>query len=599
MSDLDPQLSDSVAAASEAGLPQEGAMQDETARLEAERAAVELAEKQAAEEEAAAARALRLRRLMQRVAAHADFASMKASIQGIQKVARSEKSHVRALTDEIADDIAMTGKLLRLVNAAYYSSVGGGQITSMKRAVDLMGFQTIGMLASSLVLFERLPKQADGDRLRQEFGRAQLAAMLAHEMCNNHKHIDGAYMTALFQNLGSMLGGMHFSEELQEIEADLQASGLVEGHPERGEARERLARQIWGIGIEEIGVEVAAQWGWPDGLRQAMRSLKPSDPERAAGSEEYLRVLCTAANQLAGDMLRLPLGGDEEERAAALKACVDRFSASMAVALRLDPESLLGMVERTKGVWDDLAQTLGFGPVRSTPAKGQTASKPGEAQSTQSGVAKSAAKPSAAPAVPPAASSSGSQVRSATPSAIRFAGGIPAMAEALSSALEKASELALSGAPRGQLLQLCMQTMYDALQLQRVILCLRVPETGALRGKMGLGERANELAPVFQVPMQPPSDLFGMLCAKSADTLITDSADPVIAKRLPGWYAQMQAQTFVLLPMVAGGQVLGSFYGDHAQAGRLVVGEREMRLLKTLRNQVVISMQSGSVGAAR
>lgn len=585
MSELGSRVTDPVAAPTDTESSDEVAEQSAEQREALAREAAELAAQRAAQEaEEAAVRAARLKRLMQRIASHADFASMRDSIAGIQKVVRSEKSHVRALTAEIAEDVAMTGKLLRLVNAAFYSSVGGGSITSMKRAVDLMGFQSIGMLASSLALFERLPKHSDGDRLRQEFGKAQFAAMLAQEMCNSRKHIDGAYMTALFQNLGSMLGGMHFPDEIKGFEAALDTSGLAPGDPARPEARERLARQHWGIGIEEIGIEVAAQWGWPETLRTSLRSLRPSDNQRAANSEEYLRVLCTGANQLAGDLLRLPNLGTEEERAAARKECVERFVADMAIPLDLNVDGMVNVVESTQKEWDELARVLGFGPSQSTAsptpaAKAAPAEKPKEAPP-----AKVSPKPAPAAPRPPV------RVASAAPVVV---------AEVLGSALEKVSELALSGAPRGQLLQLCMKTMYDALQLQRVILCLRDPQSGALQGKMGLGDRATELAPVFDIPMQPPTDLFGLLCLKNADTLIADTSDPVISKRLPAWYKHAKAQTFLWLPMVAGTQVLGALYGDQPLAGSLVLSEREMSLLKTLRNQVVMAIHFGANGGSK
>jgi len=556
-----------------------------------------LAAQREAEEKEAAEREARLQRLMQKIAAHSDFATMKDSVRSMQKISRSENAHARALTGEISNDIAMTGKLLRLVNAAFYSSAGGGSITSMERAVALMGFQTIGMVASSLMLFERLPKTADGNRLRQEFGRAQMAALLAHELCNSSKHIEGAYLNALFQNLGSMLAGMHFAEDTASIEARLQEEGLVEGEAAWHDKREKLARQQWGLGFEEIGVEVAKSWGWPESVRVAMRSLAPSSLERPAGPEEYQRVLCTAANRLAGDLLRLPGGGNTEEKAEARKACVQRFAAEMGVPLSLDPEVLPAVVEQVKLVWDDLAKALGFDPVPAPAAKGKPTDKPADKSAAAKPVAKApepAAKP-AAGAKPPEAAPTPAPTPTRAPAPAAAAN--PVMAEALSAALERVSDLVLSGAPAAKLLQLCMKEMHEALQLQRVIVCLRDPASGGLRGRMGLGQRAQELAPVFDIPLKPPSELFGLLCSKGADTLISDASDPVIAQRLPPWYAkQVRAQTFVLLPMVAGEQVLGAFYGDQAEAGRLQIGERELRLLKTLRNQVVMAMRFG--GAA-
>ena len=94
---------------------------------------------EAAEREAAALHERRVL-LMQKIDAQPDFASMKESMAGIQKIARSDRAHARAMTNLIHDDAAMVSKLLRLINAAYYSSVGGGAITSLQRAVSLMGF---------------------------------------------------------------------------------------------------------------------------------------------------------------------------------------------------------------------------------------------------------------------------------------------------------------------------------------------------------------------------------------------------------------------------------------------------------------------------
>jgi HD-like signal output (HDOD) protein len=508
--------------------------------------ALAAAEQEAQEAQEDARRASRLQRLMQRIATNADFASMTNSIRGVQKVVRSERAHVRALTNEIADDVAMTGKLLRLINAAFYSSAGAGKIVNMQHAVTLMGFQTVGLLASSLMLFERLPKSADGERLRHEFGKAQMAALLAHEFCNSGKHLESAYMTALFQNLGSMLGGMHFGEELVAIDAQLTQLGLVAGDPAHFETKEKLARLRWGLGIEEIGVEVARQWGWPEPLRIGMRSMQPADLESAAAPEKYLRVLCTAANTLAGDLLKLPDTGSPEQRAEVRKDCIDRFSARMAVPLGLDPEQLHDAVENIKLVWDDLAKAQGF---TAAPRTGK-ANDPKHKKASD-----------------------------------------PAVAEALSSTLVRTKELILDGAPVTQLLQLLMKTMYDTLELQRVIVCLRDPAQGGLRGCMGLGDRATTLAPVFVIPLQPPSELFGLLCANAADTLISDVSAPIIARRLPDWFGQAQAQTFLLLPMMAGNQVLGAFYGDKERAGQLSINERELMLLKTLRNQIVKALR--------
>lgn len=528
------------------------------------------------DEDETAARAARLKAIHDKISQRSDFASVRDSLLGIQKAARSETSHTRALAGQISDDVAMTTKLLRLINAAFYASAGGGSITSMQRAVSLMGFQTVGMLASSLVLFERLPKGADGDALRREFARSQLAALLAQSLVRGGKQLEGAYLATQFQGLGEMLAGMHFAAERDAIDAQLAARQLVRDSAEWTLQRERAARQRWGMSIQEIGIDVARQWGWPDSLLSGMRSLDASDSSRPASPQEYPRVLGTACNRLAGELMDLPQGGSPEDRAAQRRAVVERFGAQMAVPLSLDTTSLVEDVETVQGSWVDLVKALGIDLSQQPAPRKPSAPVPAE---------KSSASPAATSAATPA-------TKAAAPAPAEM--GDAAVSEALSAALEAVSLLALSGAPAAQVLQQCVQHIHQALALQRVIVCLRDAPSGRLKGRFGLGERAPALVPAFDVALQPPSCLFGLLTTKNADTLISDTADPIIAQRLPLWFRQqVAAPTFMLMPLVAGPQVLGLIYGDRAEAGSLRIGERELTLLKTLRNQVVLAMRMG------
>jgi hypothetical protein len=78
------------------------------------------------------------------------------------------------------------------------------------------------------------------------------------------------------------------------------------------------------------------------------------------------------------------------------------------------------------------------------------------------------------------------------------------------------------------------------------------------------------------------------------DTHINDTADPVIAQRLPEWFGKkVRAGGFVLLPIVKDGAVLGMLYGDQRQPGQMQINDRALTLLKNLRNQVLHAMVTG------
>ena len=171
------------------------------------------------------------------------------------------------------------------------------------------------------------------------------------------------------------------------------------------------------------------------------------------------------------------------------------------------------------------------------------------------------------------------------------------VADALAAGIQDITDtLAGDSFKLNEVLHMVLETMYRALHFQRMVFCLRDPATGRLNGRFGLGERADQLSPLFQVvlrwPAGEPPDLFGAVCLKGSDTLIADSRAPGIEQRLPNWYRQhVNAPSFLLLPLVMKGAPFGLIYADQAKPGALVLGDRELALLRTLRNQAVMAFR--------
>jgi HD-like signal output (HDOD) protein len=540
----------------------------------------------------AQAREALLARLTEKLGRNADFPAVRDSIRTIQSVARSETAHMRVFTDQILQDVSVTNKLLRLINTAFYSSVGGGTITTVSRAIALMGFAPVGMLAGSVMLFDKLPKGPQAERMREEFSQSLMAAIIANEFCPVRQMEENAYISALFQQLGRMLSQLHLQEELAQIEQAVAEQQVPDADRE---TRGRIERDVMGLTLDELTAEIGKQWGWPEGLIQSLRPLIPEDPEKPAAEHEYLRMVVTGANALARDLLRLP--GPERLAAA------ERFHAQWGVPLQIKLEDMEGIVERASQKWYDVAKALGLPRPGAAKPGGAVGAKPG----THPG-AKQDAKPPAKPATvgkPAPVAQAVSQPKPTAP--VAGAAGVAAAAapaakgaarpdsintDALSRGIEAISQAAMGESSLTEVLKLVMQVMTDALHLRRAVICLRDPGSASLMGVLGLGDGAQACAARFRIVLEPPSDLFGLLCVKNADTLISDASDPVIAKRLPAWFKQhVAAPTFLILPLTVQGRTAGMLYGDRDAAGSLAVDEATLSLLKTLRNQLVIAMR--------
>jgi len=72
--------------------------------------------------------------LLRRMRHQTDFPAMSESIVRVQTLANSETESLNGLTNEILKDVALTQKLLRLVNSAQFAHAGGGISTSRARS---------------------------------------------------------------------------------------------------------------------------------------------------------------------------------------------------------------------------------------------------------------------------------------------------------------------------------------------------------------------------------------------------------------------------------------------------------------------------------
>jgi hypothetical protein len=74
--------------------------------------------------------------------------------------------------------------------------------------------------------------------------------------------------------------------------------------------------------------------------------------------------------------------------------------------------------------------------------------------------------------------------------------------------------------------------------------------------------------------------------------LIRDATAHNVASRLPVWYREHVAATaFLLLPMQLKGQTFALIYADKPAGETIELQEKELALLKTLRNQAVMAFR--------
>ena len=512
--------------------------------------------------------------LLARMAEASDFPALSDSVLRIQGMASSETESIASVTNEILKDVALTHKLLRLVNSAHYAR-GGGSISTVSRAVSLVGFNGIRNMALGLVLLEHMQDQAHADVLKAEFLRCLMAGSIAQELWPALREREEAFIGAMFQNLGHLLAEFYFPQEALAVRT-LVASA----QPPMAQAT--ASTRVLGLDFEALGEGVAKVWGLPEGIRRCMRKPGATPPTRVPAEPlERIRWIAAAANEIADTLLRTEPGLCDAQLA--------QVAARFARALDMRPEDIAAatLVARRKLIdlahamelhmlpGSDAARLLQAPKEDAYPPPGQDPAgadplKPLELQATKA------------------------------PSAGTVTSGAPALAEAhdyrariLTAGIQDIAHAMVEDFKLNDVLRMVLEAMFRALDLKRIVFCMRDPRSDTLTGRFGLGGGIEPVVKAFAVALKAvPPDLFAAVCLRGADTMISDSTEPRIAARLAPWYrASVNAPTFLLLPLLIKGTVFGLIYADQALKGALALDEKELSLLRTLRNQAVMAFK--------
>ena len=515
--------------------------------------------------------------LLRRMRHKTDFPALSAAVVRIQRVASSDTESLQSLSEEILNDVALTNKLLRMVNTARFTAAAGGGIATVSRAVALVGFAGVRNMALSLVLLEHMGDKAHAAQLKEEFLRALMAGTLADCLTPQTRDGEDAFLGAMFQNLGRLLTEYSFPEEATRIRQ------LLDDDEAAAPDRQQAARSVLGVDLDELGLGVAKAWGLPATLQRALRPPLGEAPKSAVqGSAdrgtERLRWLGRAANAMADAMMSSE--GDEQGTPMAQAAKL------YAPALGVKVADMLEAVEQARTRVSQMAQAMGVQVAPGSAARrlldGGAAGSTGRADAaTQANQRTELMSP-----------------RSTEPSgAVATATNTPHQTP-LSLALCDA-RAALASRPHSvnEVLLLVLSTLQSALDFHRVVFCLREPGGARLAGRTALGPGAAQLSAAFNVTTGKAAagDLFSVLCARGADLLIADAR--TVASRLPAWYRQhVNAATFLLLPVMHQGMAIGLIYADKPVAGTILLGEAELVCLRALRDEAATALVGGKRG---
>ncbi len=510
--------------------------------------------------------------LLRRIRHKSDFPSFSRNIMEINKRASNSGNNYSSaleLAKVILKDYSLTSKLLKLVNSAFYGQFAR-TVSTISRAVVVLGFEQVRLAATSLILFEHLRNKSQALELKDAAISSFMSGIIAKELAAQAevKEVEEVFICSMLHNLGQHLTLFYFPEEYARITNLTAQKGLDE---------DAASRAVLGISYEDLGIGIAKTWKFPDKIVRSMRSLPKGRTKRAQSTEEKLQSLAGFSNELCSVIATK--GGKERDNA--LTSLLSRYENSVPLTPNQISRLLQGAWEKVEGYSDILGIDSKKSPFLrqvATHAKAQEETDLPEAKAAQPAVQKEEVSPQSCQEIV-------IQEQIADTEEGKDAESI------LIGGIQEVTNTLLEEYRLNDVLTMLLETMYRGFRFQRVILCFRDKNHMRMGARLGFGKDIDQIMERFTFKIENNSDVFNLALQKVKDLSIEDATDERIRRGIPTWFSEIiSSPAFVLYPINVNKIPLGLIYADRETKGPVITGN-QLKLMKTLCNQAILAIR--------
>jgi putative nucleotidyltransferase with HDIG domain len=195
----------------------------------------------------------------------------------------------------IGHDQALTARVLRLANSAFYGVPG--RVASVNSAIQMLGKRTLGAALTAATANAQFNAIACDGFNFDGFWRHAMATAIAAESIARVRLLDdeAAFTAGLLHDIGRLALAAHFPHETADVAA------LARAHDLQWLQAERMALTT---DHAAVGATIAAQWRFPEVVQAAIAAHhqpEPSDSDASMADVIHVADAMAHALDLAGD----------------------------------------------------------------------------------------------------------------------------------------------------------------------------------------------------------------------------------------------------------------------------------------------------------
>ncbi len=285
----------------------------------------------------------RLQTILAKTGGQADFPAAAEIIQQLHAAVKRENCAALDVVRLILKDPGLSSKILRVVNSAYYRQQSDS-ISTITKAVIILGFETIRDIATGLLLLEELIKRGHtSEFIREGLRRSLYCGLLAQALSSKvgYPTPEEAYLLGLFADWGMLWIAAHFPK-------DFEKALLIQR--QRGGSVDAAVEEVLGVPPGALAAGILDKWHFPPTFAEFFREPHAREkPETTSPEGKLLMLVGLAADFTA------PSGEHSTEVGATV---LKRFQTYFG----LGPEPFLEAARAARDAFKEQAPLFGLGP---------------------------------------------------------------------------------------------------------------------------------------------------------------------------------------------------------------------------------------------
>jgi HD-like signal output (HDOD) protein len=501
--------------------------------------------------------------ILEKIRQSSDLPGLVETIGFFKELKEIEAQNVTEIANTILKDYGLTTKLLKVVNSVHFLHFG--EVTTISRAIFLLGIDYIKNISLALKIFDHFQKNSSYPEILNTISQAFCGGIIAQKIIRDLNFVEEeeAFICSLLHPLGKILVAFSIPEKIAEVRRLSAEEDMTE---------DKAASKVLGISYEELGMTIATEWNFPKKIVRSMHNISSSELVGDPQETEKLSMVATLSTEISNT-----LGTDlqKDEKTDKIGKLIEGYKNHMTVK----EEQLDNLIAATSQDLNQLAGELNL-DLREIPFNKQLEDWSGQEGPTTSDAEILEFKTEALKPVDAFFKNEDQEEGVSV-----FSRGIQEINTSMLRpfALNDIITIALETIHRGM----------KRLKIERTLFFVKDTVEPIMKIRFGFGDKIEMARKWFIIELEGSTDIFKLSVSRNDDLIIRDIYSKEIKKFVPSWYRKNVLSSFymILLPISIKNKNIGLISLEGVQDGLQEMSQEYLNYMKILRDQIVLAIK--------